>query len=138
MRRRWVAIVSALSASVLAPVGVFGALNADAAGAARTPASCKPITRAFAGLATTDPNDFKAYTRAYATASKLLAKAAKSAPPRIAGPLRHVSERFHEVVEEGEALEVADVHRLGPDVTTIGDFVEQRCGDSIQTAPPST
>ena len=57
---------------------------------------------------------------------------------RIKTLLRHVSERFREVVEEGETLEVGDIHRLGPDVTTISGVVEQRCGFTIETSQPAT
>jgi hypothetical protein len=137
MSRRGIVAALALSAAVTVPASAVGAADARAARSGG-PAYCKPIKRAFSGLATTDPNDFRAYNRAYGTAAKLLRKAAKSAPKGVAEPLRHVSERFHEIVEEGEPLEVADIHRLGPDVTTISGVVEQRCGFTVEGAPPST
>ena len=138
MSRRWIIVVIALCAAVVEPASAAGAVDASASKAAGTPTYCKPIKQAFSRLATTDPDNFRAYKRAYGTAAKHLRKAAKSAPKDVAEPLRHVSERFHEVVEEGETLEVGDIHRLGPDVTTISGVVEQRCGLTIETSQPAT
>ena len=138
MSSRWIVVVIALCAAVGVPATAVGAVDAPAFKMARTPAYCKPIKQAFRGLATTDPNNFKAYKRAYGTAAKLLRNAAKNAPKDVAKALRHVSERFHGVVEERETLEVADIHRLGPDVTIISSVVEQQCGFTIETSRPPT
>jgi hypothetical protein len=100
--RHWIVVVIAVCAAVGVPATAVGAIDAPIFNVARTPAYCKPIKQAFRGIATTDPNNFKAYMRAYGTAAKLLRNAAKNAPKGVAEALRRVSERFHGVVEEGE------------------------------------
>lgn len=138
MSRHWIVVVIAVCAAVGVPATAVGAIDAPTFNVARTPAYCKPIKQAFRGIATTDPNNFKAYKRAYGTAAKLLRNAAKNAPKGVAEALRRVSERFRGVVEEGETLEVADINRLGPDVTIISSVVEQQCGFTIETSRPPT
>jgi len=131
MNRHWTIVLSALCAAVVVPT--VKTWDAGASAATTVPPYCRPVNRAFNRLATTDPNDFKGYGRAYVAAAKLLRRAAKSAPKDVAEPLKHVSERFREVVEEGETLEVADIHRLGPDVSAINAAVKQQCGFAIAT-----